>query len=187
MSVDANEWLQYIGSITYFRPWLKCSVIITRSNRNEAQMHSFLPCSLKRWQSVFMHTIQSSSKCRCVVQLVEKQTCRAAILIRPWLLPPYPVAIKLTTGTSHEFAIDTEDGRVTWSRECYTLASHGRVLSLWTSLAQSYLSCGRWVLMFSVGNNSTLYNGEVKYQPKAQPGVFIQNDKLEAGKACMQH
>ena len=41
--------------------------------------------------------------------------------------------------------------------------------------------------MFSVGNNSTLYNGEVKYQPKAQPGVFIQNDKLEAGKACMQH
>ena len=43
--------------------------------------------------------------------------------------------------------------------------------------------------MFSVGN---LYlvptiNRDMKYQPKAQARFFIRNDKLEAGKACMQH
>ena len=43
---------------------------------------------------------------------------------------------------------------------------------------------------FSVGNlylATTYYKRRLEYQPKAQACFFIRNDKLEAGKACMQH
>ena len=68
------------------------------------------------------------------------------------------------------------------SRECYTLGQ-GRTQSLWTKPCTKLpLSCGRWVLMFSVGINLYLIptiNGDVW----AQARFFIRNDKLEAGKA----
>ena len=100
-----------------------------------------------------------------------------------WLLTPIGGTI------SHEVAIDTEGGRIPESRDCYTLGHERTHRVCGQSLALSYRSCGRWVLMFSVGINLYLVptiNGDVKYQPKhvSSYGMIL---KLEADKACMQH
>ena len=65
--------------------------------------------------------------------------------------------------------------------------TNDRTQSLWTSLARSYLSCGGESECFQLVRLYYLVpaiNREVKYQPKAQAGSFIRNDKLEAGKVC---
>ena len=59
-----------------------------------------------------------------------------------WLLTP------ISSTLSHEVAIDTKGGWVTWSCECYTLG-HGHMRRLWTRLHQLpvlwEVSCFQWV------------------------------------------
>ena len=107
-----------------------------------------------------------------------------------WLLTPIggTISHKLTTDTDwwhnkpRSYYWHRRLGGWPESREYYTLGQ-GHTQSLWTKPCTKLpLSCGRWVLMFSVGINLYLIptiNGDVW----AQARFFIRNDKLEAGKA----